>query len=188
MQCCKNDVQHRGSGCHHCLKNGGRATAYAAQIRFKEKGVIVHTGRQIFMRKALAREWPKRRGRSCGVPVQHECCAKSTVRRDHIRDMRGHLRNLFTASSRQDIAAPVFASEEKLGKPLPCSKKKPRTGGGDGEVEEAVSVCGLAHAWRGSGQPGQLLRAVTTHVACMKKAGTRSRLLLAALDAVDGVG
>lgn len=70
MQCCKNDVQHRGSGCHHCLKKGDRATAYAAQIRLKEKGVIVHTGRQIFMRKALARERPKRRGalwRACAT-------------------------------------------------------------------------------------------------------------------------
>lgn len=32
------------------------------------------------MRKALGREWPKRRGRSCGMPVQYECCAKITVR------------------------------------------------------------------------------------------------------------
>ncbi|BBL24536.1 hypothetical protein CT3_19910 [Comamonas terrigena NBRC 13299] len=80
MPCCKNDGQHRGSGCHHRLKKGNRATAYAAQIRLKEKGVIVHTGRQIFMRKALGREWPKRRGRSCGMPVQYECCAKITVR------------------------------------------------------------------------------------------------------------
>lgn len=95
---------------------------------------------------------------------------------------------LFTASSRQDIAAPVFANVDKQCKPLPCPKKKPRTGGGAGEIEDTVSVRGLAHAWRSSGQPGQLLRAVTTHMACMKKAGTRSRFLLAALDAVDGVG
>lgn len=42
-------------------KRADKTTAYTAQIRLKENGVIVHTESQTFSRKALAQAWMKRR-------------------------------------------------------------------------------------------------------------------------------
>lgn len=42
-------------------KRADGSTAYTAQIRLKEQGVIVHTEAQTFTKKALAQAWLKRR-------------------------------------------------------------------------------------------------------------------------------
>ena len=42
-------------------KRADGTTAYTAQIRLKDQGVIVHTQAQTFTKKALAQAWLKRR-------------------------------------------------------------------------------------------------------------------------------